>query len=135
MSSIKSDDEIDRLLNHKNNSLHKTGVQVKVIGKGNHGTGGSKPGTIPDRDKDNHASIAVTAELIGQKATSDLLGVAHATVNKYANGKNSDGKPDKEKEMAAIAKVLAEKMSAAALESGALIFGYSVKNPNQYGVG
>lgn len=94
MSSIKSDEEIEALLNHKNNTLPKTGVEVKIIGPGNHGKGGRKSGTPTDRNKDNHATVAVTAELIGNKAASELFNVHPATVSNYVNGRNSNHVPD-----------------------------------------
>lgn len=94
MSSIKTDAEIENLLNHKNNSLLKKGVKVKILGKGNHGNGGNIKGTTADRNKDNHATVAVVAELIGNKGASELLDVHEASVSKYKNGKNSNNDVD-----------------------------------------
>lgn len=96
MSSIKSDDEIESLLNHKNNSLHKAQVQVKIIGQGNHGNGGNRNHTTPDRDKDNHATLAVTAELIGVKKTGELFKTSESTVSNYKNGRNAQREIDPE---------------------------------------
>lgn len=89
MSSIKSDDEIEDLLNHKNNSLHKLDVQVKIIGSGNHGNGGSKSHKTPDKNKDNHATLAVTAELIGVRKAGELFKTSESTVSNYKNGLNA----------------------------------------------
>jgi predicted transcriptional regulator len=98
LSSIKSDEEIDDLLNHTNNSLHKVNVQVKIIGSGNHGNqiNDNKRAGHQDRDKDNHATVAVLAELIGGKSTSELLNVHPAIVSKYRNGKNGNNDIDPE---------------------------------------
>jgi predicted transcriptional regulator len=98
MSSIRTDDEIDDLLNHKNNSLHKVNVQVKIIGSGNHGNQSSddKKKGHQDRNKDNHATTAVLAELIGGKNTANLLGMNECAVSNYRNGKNSSGAVDQE---------------------------------------
>lgn len=96
MSSIKTDDEIDDLLNHKNNSLHKLDVQVKIIGSGNHGNGGSKSHKTPDHDKDNHATLAVTGELIGVKKTGELFKTSESTISNYMNGLNAQRDPDPE---------------------------------------
>lgn len=96
MSSIKSDKEIEELLNHKNNTLKKVGVEVKIIGSGNHGNGGAPKGSKYDRNKDNHSTIAVTAELIGDKGAAQLLGTSQAQVSKYRRGLNSSNDPDPE---------------------------------------
>lgn len=98
MSSIKSDAEIEDLLNHRNNSLRKTGVEVKIIGSGNHGNQKSdnKRKGEQDRDKNNHATVAVMAELIGGKNTSELLNIHEATVSKYRNGRTSNNDIDVE---------------------------------------
>jgi predicted transcriptional regulator len=98
MSSVKSDAEVEELLNHRNNSLRKTNVNVavKIIGSGNHGNHSkdNKNRGHQDRDKDNHATIAVMAELIGGKNTSDLLGVHPSSVSKYRNGKTNSNDVD-----------------------------------------
>lgn len=96
MSSIKSDKEIDDLLNHKNNSLHKLDVQIKIIGQGNHGNGGNRNHTTPDFNKDNHATLAVTAELIGVKKTGELFKTSESTVSNYMNGRNAGRDKDPE---------------------------------------
>ncbi len=92
MSSIKSDEEIEKLLNHKNNSLIRNGVQIKVPGKGNHGNGGNNSGVYTPRTNEDKAVIAVTAELIGVKDTAALLDINSSVVGRYKNGKNGDGK-------------------------------------------
>ncbi len=96
MSSLKSDDEIDALLNHKNNTLHKVGVQVKIIGSGNHGNQRGNPGVTPDQNKDNHATVAVTAELIGTQAASKLFNMNDRLIGRYRRGNNGDNTPDPE---------------------------------------
>ncbi len=94
MSSIKSDDEIDRLLNHKNNSLIRNGVQIKVPGKGNHGNGGNNTGNNTTRTTEDKAIIATTAELIGVKGTSELLNINPSVVSKFKNGKTANNDVD-----------------------------------------
>lgn len=92
MSSLKTDKEIEDLLNHKNNSLNK--VKIKVIGKGNHGNQGNVNGTPNDRNKDNHATVAVISELIGGKGAASLFNMSESTVSNYRNGKNAAGAVD-----------------------------------------
>lgn len=92
MSSIKSDEEIEKLLNHKNNSLHKNGVKVKIIGPGNHGNGGNHSGVRIDRSLEDKTTIALTATMIGPNATSELLNIGRPQAGQYRNGKNGDGK-------------------------------------------
>lgn len=94
MSSIKSDEEIEALLNHRNNSLHKNGVKVKIIGSGQHGGGGNTSGTHTNRTIEEKATIALTAEMIGNKNTAELLNVNSTVVGFHKNGRNGDHKPN-----------------------------------------
>jgi len=94
MPSIKSDEEVELLLNHKNNALIKNGVKVKVIGAGNHGNGGNHNGNNTTRSVEDKATIAVTAELIGGKNTSELLGVSESVVSRFRNGKTASDASD-----------------------------------------
>lgn len=98
MSSIKSDKEIEELLNHSNNTLHKVNVAVKIIGNGNHGNQShdDKRKGHQDRDKDNHAAIAVLAELVGGKGAAEIMNTNQSAVSQYRNGKNASGKIDPE---------------------------------------
>ncbi len=91
MSSIKSDEEIEKLLNHKNNS-----VKVKIIGSGAHGKGGNRAGTKNDRSKENHSSAAVLAELVSGKAAAEIFEYTQSAVSKYRHGRNSNNDEDGE---------------------------------------
>jgi hypothetical protein len=95
---LKSDEEVERLLNHKNNGLNK--VEVKIIGSGNHGhqkvEGDHKNNGNQLRNKEDQANVGVLAELIGGKVTSELLGMHPAVISKYRNGKNASNIPNGE---------------------------------------
>ena len=90
-SLFKSDEEVEELLEHENNSV----VKIKNLGSGNHGnhdTGGKKNNEGDQvRGEEAQSEIAVLAELIGNKATSKLTGVGETQVSQHKNGKNSNG--------------------------------------------
>jgi hypothetical protein len=98
MSSIKSDEDIESILTHTNNALHKVNVAVKIIGSGNHGNQAkdNKRAGHQNRDKDVQATIGTLATLIGGKNTSELLDVHASAVSKFKNGKNANNDPSSE---------------------------------------
>lgn len=98
-SIFPTDEEVEKLLSHEKNGLVRAGVEVKIIGKGNHGNGGlGEPGQNrpANRSLESKADISVLANLIGVKATSEILDVSPAVVSKKKNGKTSSDAPDPE---------------------------------------
>ena len=91
----KSDEEVDKLLNHDNNTIPNN-VEVKIIGSGNHDNhdkGSKKNGNGEQiRGAEDQSQIGVLAKLIGNKATSALTGVGPTQVSQHKNGKNSNNK-------------------------------------------
>lgn len=92
----KSDEEVDELLNHQNNSIPPKTVEVKIIGSGNHGNhdkGNKKNGNGEQvRGPEAQSQIGTLAHLVGNKAASALTGVGETQVSQHKNGKNSNNK-------------------------------------------
>ena len=101
MSTLKTDEEITKLLEHENNVLRVVPiVDVKIIGSGNHGNQSrgedtKNPGSQL-RSKESQAVVAVTAELIGTQAAAELLGTSISAASSYRHGMNANRKVDAE---------------------------------------
>ncbi len=94
---LKSDEEVERLLNHTNNGLNKIKVQTKFIGRGNHDNHSTEERPGPQiRSKEDQAIVGTLANLIGGKNTSELLNINQSEVSKFRNGKNGSGVPNSE---------------------------------------
>lgn len=89
MTIYKTDEEVEDLLNHKNNGLRKIGVEVKIIGSGNNGKQGNSSKRSRELTVDDKAEVATLAHLIGNKATQEILGMDKAQVSQYKAGRNS----------------------------------------------
>jgi hypothetical protein len=96
----KSDDEIEALLNHKNNK-----VSHKGIGYGGNPNSGGHAGDnkttyekIPLEEK---AKLGTLAALIGNKNTAELTGLPTARISQFRNGKNGS-KVDESLKMALL---------------------------------
>ena len=96
MTIYKSDEETEALLNHPKNGLKKVGVNIKIIGSGNHGNCGNKSGSSSIRTTEDKAQIAVLAEVVGTVNASELLGMEKGQVSAYKNGMNSNRDQDLE---------------------------------------
>lgn len=98
MSALKSDEEIERLLSHANNTLNKPGVVVKIIGSGNHGNQdkSDKKAGNQKRDKETQAIVATVATLVGNKVASELFDIGATQVSQYKNGKNASNIPNED---------------------------------------
>jgi hypothetical protein len=131
MSSIyKTDEEVEILLNHPKNGLKKIDVEVKIIGKGNHGGQGNGSGKRRDLSIEDKTQIATLAHLIGGKATSEITGTHATHVSQLKNGRNSNSQP--EPEVLARMGERIEKISDKALEKvGALIEMFSEEKASE----
>jgi len=94
---FRSDEEIDELLSHDNNGAktkNNSTVKIKNIGSGNHlnhDHGDKKSGDHSQvRGAAEQAKIAVLAEVVGNKAASEMTGVGETQVSQHKNGKNSN---------------------------------------------
>ena len=118
MSFFISDNEAERILNHKNNLL--ASVRHTVIGSGNHNdhdNSGRKVGST-NYSTEIKALIGLLAKEDGVKRTSDKLGLAISQVSHYKNGKtqvSSGIKPDKElrKQLRLESEIAVEKLRTA----------------------
>ena len=87
---FKSDSEVETLIASPNNLINH-----KVLGAGNHGNQGNRNSTPHSTlTEEARARIGILASLIGDKATSELTGVARPSVTNLKNGNNLSGKPD-----------------------------------------
>lgn len=99
-STFISDEDIEKLLKHKNNGINKVRiipeVKIKVLGSGNHGNQStdSKKSGEQLRGVEEKADVGVLATLIGNKGAGLLLGVGPTQVSQYKNGKNGSNVTD-----------------------------------------
>jgi hypothetical protein len=91
---FKSDDEIDVLLNHKNN-----GIVHRGLGKGQNPNSGGHAGdnkhTYDKIELEDKAKLGTLAAIIGNKNASELTGVHPVRLSQFKNGMNGS-KPDEE---------------------------------------
>jgi hypothetical protein len=93
---FKSDSEVESLISHPNNVIHKT------IGTGNHGKGGVKEGSVQSPpNEESRARIAILATILGDKTAAEMTGVDRSYATKFRNGQKLDSSPDQslEKEL------------------------------------
>lgn len=111
MGCLKTDEEVENLISHANNGIHK----VHFIGSGNHGETdkGTKRAGEQVRATEDRADVGVLAKIIGNKATGELLGLGNTTVSQCKNGKNGSHVDDVKliKEMESRLAVLENKAS------------------------
>lgn len=103
MSTFKSDDEVLSLLSSLSPSKsidEEAGptplIKHKCIGSGNHGSHSSedKKKGSQLRSVEDKSDIAVLAEMVGNKAASELTGVGATQVSQYSRGKNASNISD-----------------------------------------
>lgn len=89
---FKSDEETERMLEHKNN-----GTKVIGIGKGgNVNSGGNGKGSEKRLTIEEKSEIGTLATLIGIGYTAELTGEHKSAVSHYKNGINGNGNVNKE---------------------------------------
>jgi len=88
----KTDEEIEELLNHKNNGL----VKHKIIGSGNHGNHSSTKQPDKKRTTEEKVEVAVLANLIGVKAAAVATDNHESTVSKFSRGLGTNNRPEVE---------------------------------------
>lgn len=92
MSPYKTDEEVERILNHELNRTRITSI----------GPNGSKLGLRkgeergPNKTTEEKAELGTLARLLGSKATGELVGLSRSQVSRYARGKDTYNNPDKE---------------------------------------
>lgn len=101
MSVFKTDEEVEKLLAHPNNGINKikaaVDVKIKTLGTGNHGNhdrGNGKKNGNQLRAVEDKADVGVLANLVGNKAAGQLLGVGSTQVSEYKHGRNGSHKSD-----------------------------------------
>jgi hypothetical protein len=87
----KTDEEAERILNHSLNI-----AKVSIMRQPEHQKGIFHERETPNRTLEEKAQIGTLAHLIGNKNTSELLGIEKSQVTKMKNGKNNLYHPDKE---------------------------------------
>jgi hypothetical protein len=102
---FKEDSDIDTLISHPNNILHKT------IGTGNHGNGGPRSGFQAPPNEATRARIGMLATLFGDKVASEMTGVPREYASRFKRARNLDESPDQslEKELISRRGVIQEK--------------------------
>lgn len=79
---FKEDKEIETLLNHQNNILHKSVGQGKSLFPKHNGIGSASRLTIQEK-----ADIGTLANIIGSKAAAEMVGEDPGSVNRLKNAK------------------------------------------------
>ena len=94
MGTIRTDDEVVKLLKHPNNGV----VKIKTLGSGNHGNQDHSDKRAGEqlRSAEEKADVGVLARIVGNKAAGEILGVGSTQVSQYTNGKNSNNESDPE---------------------------------------
>ena len=89
---FKSDEEVDILLNHKNN-----GVAHKGLGQGQNPNSGGKATLYRNEyekiEVEDKAKIGTVAAIIGNKNTAEMTGLSDVRVSQFRRGMNGS-KPD-----------------------------------------
>lgn len=89
----KSDEEVERILNHELNVTRITSLNGPDRFKVGLRPGESKGKTIPKEEK---ANIGTLASLIGNRAAGKLLDLSTSQVSRYQRGNDSYNHPDQE---------------------------------------
>lgn len=97
---FKEDSEVELLLDHPKNILHKSSEHGKPLFHHPNGTGSASRLTIQDK-----AEIAVLATIVGNKAAADLTGEDPANVSRMKNGVTTKGGDDNAIRAATAAKL------------------------------
>lgn len=97
---FKEDLEIETLLNHPRNILHKSIGQGKSVFPHPNGIGSESRLTIQDK-----AEIAILATLVGNKAAAKLTGEDPSNVSRMKNGVTNNGGEDASIRAATAAKL------------------------------
>lgn len=86
---FKSDEEVNKMLDHENNGTKRNlpTVEIKGQGKGsNPNSGGNAGGKREKLDIETKSEIAVLANLIGTKNTAEMIDKHPSAVSHYKNG-------------------------------------------------